>query len=145
MCMYHIGNKLSFPSPSPTKSWAHYFLLDLIIENAFLLYMYKRKTLESQKFSISGFWWIYTFWDVLNTIGLFLANVCALLKFCVHPSLMHKLSWNFIVPSHNLVLIRICYKQEIVLLFLFSKIIEVDRILLSLHGVMQEFTTKLIL
>ena len=41
----------------------------------FLLYKQK-KVLVSCKFSISGFGWIDTFWDVLNTIGLFLENVC---------------------------------------------------------------------
>ena len=41
----------------------------------FLLYK-KKKVLVSCKFSFSGFRWIYTFWDVLNTIWLFLENVC---------------------------------------------------------------------
>ena len=46
----------------------------------FLLYKQK-KVLVSCKFSISGFRGIYTFWDVLNTIWLFLENVC--LSVCV--------------------------------------------------------------
>ena len=41
----------------------------------FLLYK-KKKVLVSCKFLISGFWWFYTFWDVLSTIWLFLKNVC---------------------------------------------------------------------
>ena len=32
--------------------------------------------MDSWKFSTSGFWWIYMFWDVLNTIWPFLENVC---------------------------------------------------------------------
>ena len=38
-------------------------------------YIHKNKALDSQKFSISGFWWIYIFWDVLNMIWSFLENV----------------------------------------------------------------------
>ena len=50
----------------------------------FLLYK-KKKVLVSCKFSISCFWWIYTFWDVLNTCWLFLENVC--LSVCVSVNL----------------------------------------------------------
>ena len=35
-----------------------------------------KKVSESWKFLTSSIWWIYTFWDVLNTISLFLQNVC---------------------------------------------------------------------
>ena len=41
----------------------------------FILYKQNKK-LVSCKFSTSGFCWICTFWDVLNTIWLFLENVC---------------------------------------------------------------------
>ena len=70
----------------------------------FLLYK-KEKVLVSCKFSISGFRWIYTFWDVLNTIWLFLENVCLSVCLCVcdknfvasvAQELMHEISWNFI-------------------------------------------------
>ena len=42
----------------------------------FFYILYKKKVLESWKFSISGFYRIFTFWDALNTISLFLQNVC---------------------------------------------------------------------
>ena len=55
----------------------------------FLLYKWK-KALVSWKFSISSFWWIYTFKDVLNPIWHFLENVglstCAWYEFCGRSS-----------------------------------------------------------
>ena len=44
-------------------------------------YMHKKKVLDSRKF-----WWIYMFWDVLNTIWPFLENICVCTppKFCGH-------------------------------------------------------------
>ena len=66
----------------------------------FLLFSFKKKVLISWKFSTSVFWWIYTFLDVLNTIRLFLENVC--LYVCdknfvasVARELMNRISWNF--------------------------------------------------
>ena len=59
--------------------------------------------MDSQKFSTSGFWWIYIFWDVLNTIWPFLENVC-LYVVChqnfvdtVSQKLMHGKWWNFML------------------------------------------------
>ena len=60
----------------------------------------------SWKFSISGFWWIYAFWDVLNTIWLFLENVYLFVwcprvcdknfVVCVIEKLIYRILWNFI-------------------------------------------------
>ena len=46
-------------------------------------YVHKKKVFYSQKFSTSGFRWIYIFWDVLKTIIPFLENVC--LSICMSP------------------------------------------------------------
>ena len=47
--------------------------IHLTISNVFYFFLYKKKNvLISYKFSISGFWWIYMFWHVPNTISLFL-------------------------------------------------------------------------
>ena len=69
----------------------------------FLLHKSK-KVLVSSKFLISGFWWIYMFWDVLITIWVLLENVylpakmcvCIWQKFCVAQELMNRISWNSI-------------------------------------------------
>ena len=64
----------------------------------FLLYKLK-KVLVRRKFLISGFWSIYTFWDVLQTIWLFLKNVS--LSFCLCASLCDK---NFVASlAHELI------------------------------------------
>ena len=42
-------------------------------------YTYKKKVLDSCKFSTASFRWIYVFWDVLNMIWPFLENVCLLI------------------------------------------------------------------
>ena len=47
----------------------------------FIFYFLLHKVLVLCKFSTSGFWWIYTFWNVMNTIWLFLENFC--LSVCV--------------------------------------------------------------
>ena len=51
-------------------------------------YVHKKKILGSRKFSTSGFWWIYMFWNVLNTIWPFLENVCLSvgLSVCLYAS-----------------------------------------------------------
>ena len=54
-------------------SW---IMLKLLCHIFTFFYMHKKKVLDSQKFSTSGFRWIYMFWDVLNTIWPFLKNVC---------------------------------------------------------------------
>ena len=36
----------------------------------------KKKIIVSRKFLPTSFWWIFKFWDFLNTIWLFLENVC---------------------------------------------------------------------
>ena len=59
----------------------------------FLLYK-KKKVLVSSKFSISSFWWIYTFWDALITIWLFLENVCLSVRLSVClPVFVHVCMW----------------------------------------------------
>ena len=79
-------------------------IINIFFPFYFLLYK-KKKVLVSCKFSISGFRWIYTFWHVLNTIWLFLENVCLSMCLCVCDKnfvasvareLMHEISWNFI-------------------------------------------------
>ena len=46
----------------------------IFLSNVFLSYFllkpHKKKALESQKFSTSSIWCIYTFWDILNKISL---------------------------------------------------------------------------
>ena len=66
-------------------------------------YIYKKKILDSGKFSTSGFWWFYMFWNVLNTIWLFRENVCLSVCVCdknfmasVARELIHRISWNFV-------------------------------------------------
>ena len=51
-----------------SKHFSHFF--------TFFYILYKKKALESWKFSTSGFWRIYKFWGVLNKISLFLQNIC---------------------------------------------------------------------
>ena len=44
---------------------------------SFYFFLYKqKKELVSCKFSTSSFWWTYTFWYALNTIWLYLENIC---------------------------------------------------------------------
>ena len=73
----HTRTKISF-----YKAWLVCLLLLLLFFPCnFLLTEYQMKELESQQFSISNFWWIYTFWDVFIRLLLFLQNVC--LSLCV--------------------------------------------------------------
>ena len=64
-------------------------------------YIQKKKVLDMRKFSTSSLRWIYMFWDVLNTIGPFLENVC--LSVCLYyfvdtvsQELMGRNGWNLI-------------------------------------------------
>ena len=74
------------------KNWffeQSYTSLQRLIHNFFtFFYVNKKKVLDSRKFSVLGFRWIYMFWDVLNMIWPYLENVCLSvytpLKFCGH-------------------------------------------------------------
>ena len=84
-----------------------FFSIDLA-ETIFVFsffYINKKKVLNSRKFSTSGFRWVYTFWDILNTIWLFLENVFLSACLCVCDKkflasaareLMNRISWNFV-------------------------------------------------
>ena len=80
----------------------------------FYFLLYKKKVLISCKFLISGFWWICTFWDVLNTIWLFLENVCVWRKLCGKcKSVWTEFHENLTLVSsqHKLVSINIWWKS----------------------------------
>ena len=79
----------------------------------FFYILYKKKVLESWKFSSPGFWRIYTFWNILNTISLFLQYLHYFLQFLhlmsvgmsvydtnfvtsLAQKVTHKIAWNFI-------------------------------------------------
>ena len=53
-------------------------------------YIHEKKELDLRKFSTYGFRWIYTFWDVLNTIWSFSENVC--LYVCFQKAFGHCIS-----------------------------------------------------
>ena len=73
-------------------SWVQLEILACPQQGIFIFFyvLHKQKTLESLKFSTSKFWQIYMFWDVMNTISLFLQSVslpacrsvCVWHKFC---------------------------------------------------------------
>ena len=60
----------------------------------FLLYIPKKRVLNSRKFSTTGFWWIYMFSDVLNTIWPFLEKVS--LPVCMYVS---KIFWTLFLKN----------------------------------------------
>ena len=62
---------------SPCNRWimSHFLVsfsymrpLSLLVFLFTFFSIHKKKVLDSRKFSTSGFWWIYMFWDVLNSI-----------------------------------------------------------------------------
>ena len=87
------------------------FIAFLILPSFFMLaknvlftffYIYKNQTLDSQKFSTSGFQWFSMFEDLLNMIWPFLENVC--LSVCLYyfvdtvsQELIGRNGWNLIL------------------------------------------------
>ena len=90
------------------RTYLKFMILLLTDIFTFFYILYKKKVLESRKFSTSGFYRIYTFWKVLNTISLFLRNVCLTVRLSVSFSMSEKfcgaqakrltcrVTWNFI-------------------------------------------------
>ena len=76
----HPGNSCSFRKffhSSGSTSLIEPLWLEILLFFIIIFFcMHKKKVLESRKFSTHGFWWIYIFWYVLNTIWLFLEKVC---------------------------------------------------------------------
>ena len=66
-------------------SWFIFHFYHLLEVTFSLFYINKKKVLDSRNFSTSGFRWIYMFWNILNTIWLFLKNVCPCVCMCMSP------------------------------------------------------------
>ena len=82
-CIIKDNRNSSRLPDSPCWIFFFYFSTLQILSIFTFFYIYMKKILDSWTFLTSGFWWINMFWDVQNTIWLFLENAC--LSVCMSP------------------------------------------------------------
>ena len=124
-CIYFIGMFIPILHFSRLERWEnllnlerpwetvrnYFFFLSTIIT---FFCRHKKKVLGSRKFLTSGFWWIYRFWGVLNTIWPFLENVCLSICLSVYMSPKFCRHYNSRTNAQKLVILYVQLHLDII-------------------------------